>query len=237
MSGYGQIPFDDNGRRVLALWNDATGQVVPVHIGSTVVGADGKTYAVLDINVKNGNPNGQATMANSAPVVLASDQMIDIGLVNAIRNGKGYQASTGRLSSATNSNVIMGMGIFNNSTAKNILIYSIRLALSANQNTNQLNLTTVDPAFGNVVTPRNISGSATASVASVSAPSNNLAISVTEVGSLIDFIMLLNNTTYDFLGPGQAILLPANAPNGVALYTTQAAAGNGYSATMKWIEY
>ena len=45
----GSIPMSDNGRPVLALWNDATGQVVPVHIGALVTGADGKSYARLDM--------------------------------------------------------------------------------------------------------------------------------------------------------------------------------------------
>src|SRR5437763_108274 len=70
----GVINIDDSGKPVLALWDDATNQVVPVHIKSKVTGADGKTYAVLDISVSNVNPNGQSTMANSAPVVIASDQ-------------------------------------------------------------------------------------------------------------------------------------------------------------------
>lgn len=46
----GQIPIDDNGKPVLALWNDANGTVIPVHIGSTITGADGLTYAKLDMN-------------------------------------------------------------------------------------------------------------------------------------------------------------------------------------------
>jgi hypothetical protein len=45
----GSIPMSDNGRPVLALWNDATGQVVPVHAGTLIIGADGKSYARLDM--------------------------------------------------------------------------------------------------------------------------------------------------------------------------------------------
>lgn len=48
--GVGAAPIDDNGKPVLALWNDATGQPIPVHVGATVTGADGKTYALLDVN-------------------------------------------------------------------------------------------------------------------------------------------------------------------------------------------
>lgn len=44
------IPVDGNGKPVLALWDDATGQPVPVHIKSKVTGADGQSYAILDVN-------------------------------------------------------------------------------------------------------------------------------------------------------------------------------------------
>lgn len=72
------IPIDDNGKPALFLWDDATGTAIPVHIGSKVTGSDGKSYAALDINVKNANANGQATMANSSPVVPASDYISPI---------------------------------------------------------------------------------------------------------------------------------------------------------------
>lgn len=61
----GSIPLDDNGRPVLGLWNDATGQVVPVHIGALVTGADGKTYARLDIANASIGADGSATPASS----------------------------------------------------------------------------------------------------------------------------------------------------------------------------
>ena len=59
----GLIPWDDSGKPTLALWNDATGQIIPLHAKSTVVGADGNTYAVLDASV-----NG---LLASSPMVIA----------------------------------------------------------------------------------------------------------------------------------------------------------------------
>lgn len=50
--GVGAAPIDDNGHAVLALWDDATGTTIPVHISSKVTGADGKSYALLDAGVK-----------------------------------------------------------------------------------------------------------------------------------------------------------------------------------------
>ncbi len=49
--GVGSAPLDDNGKPVLALYNDTTGQVIPLHVGSIVTGADGKSYATLDVDV------------------------------------------------------------------------------------------------------------------------------------------------------------------------------------------
>lgn len=48
MGSNGQIPYDDNSKPVLALWDDTTGQAIPLHVHSKVTGADGKTYATLD---------------------------------------------------------------------------------------------------------------------------------------------------------------------------------------------
>jgi|SRR5579871_138710 len=47
----GQIPQDDNYKPVLALMDDATGQVIPLHVGAKVTGADGNKYAKLDVDV------------------------------------------------------------------------------------------------------------------------------------------------------------------------------------------
>lgn len=66
--GVGSAPLDDNGRAVLALWNDATGLVVPLHIGAIVTGADGKSYAKLDVDATvgtvtaQGSPDGGTTL-------------------------------------------------------------------------------------------------------------------------------------------------------------------------------
>ncbi len=56
MSSTTDIPLDSNYKPVLALWDDATGQITPLHVASKITGADGKTYAVLDVSGKLGTP-------------------------------------------------------------------------------------------------------------------------------------------------------------------------------------
>lgn len=70
----GFLLMDDNGHVALGLQDDATGQVIPVHIGAKVTGADGKTYAKLDVNA-----TVSATIAsvgtNAAAIPTSSDLM------------------------------------------------------------------------------------------------------------------------------------------------------------------
>lgn len=67
----GAVPLDDNGKPVLGLYNDATGKVIPVHVGATVTGSDGNTYGKMDISgtVTAANPSvgtdGSAIPASS----------------------------------------------------------------------------------------------------------------------------------------------------------------------------
>jgi len=72
----GSIQLDANGRiKTAASLAEETSKVIgTANLATAVGGALTATSNALDINVKSGvNANGQATMANSAPVVLASD--------------------------------------------------------------------------------------------------------------------------------------------------------------------
>ena len=72
--GVGLVPTDDSGKTTLALINDANGQVVPIHVGSTVTGADGKTYAKLDVqaSVTANPPTGVVSTNNSTSTPLTA---------------------------------------------------------------------------------------------------------------------------------------------------------------------
>lgn len=70
---YGIIPLDDNEKPVVALWDDTTGTVIPVHIKSKVTGADGKTYALMDVNV-----GGSVSLATGSAPGQNSDNLIII---------------------------------------------------------------------------------------------------------------------------------------------------------------
>lgn len=71
----GLIPYDDSGKPVLGLMDDATGKVVPVHVGSKVTGADGKTYAILDVNASVSPPSAVVDATNSSTTLLTANSV------------------------------------------------------------------------------------------------------------------------------------------------------------------
>ena len=151
--------------------------------------------------------------------------------------GMGYSATTGVLSSATNGNLYGGMGLFNNATAKNMLIYSILLSVSNNAFDSRLNLTSADPAMGSALSAYNLSPGGAASLATLSAPANNFTASVGITGNSIEAGGGQANTLVEWLQNGACVLLPKNAANGIAVYTKLVTAGNSFSVTIRWVEY
>lgn len=85
--GVGSAPVDDNGKPVLALWNDATGQPIPVHVGATVTGADGKTYALLDVNATVQAAANQRVNAHSGDFVAGS--IVDLATLLTLAGSSG----------------------------------------------------------------------------------------------------------------------------------------------------
>ncbi|SRR6266568_1932870 len=79
--GNNSLPLDENFHPVLGLVNDANGKIIPLHVASTVTGADGLTYALLDINTtvaKVGSTNIDTNSGNKSAgtqrIVIATDQ-------------------------------------------------------------------------------------------------------------------------------------------------------------------
>lgn len=205
----------------------------------------------IHVNVDNGNANGQAVMANSAPVVLPSDQIIatnvsqvlgvalsvsnpnffETSIQNAVRNGKAFTAS---YRNTTGSSILVGLSVFNGSgSGKNILIYNVSFGLGASGSIsgNMIQLTTSDAALGTLVTPSNNKAGGAASVATCSA-TNTV---VTAAGTLFKAYLALSSTPQEVLNNGTCILLPSGSNSGAVMYVT--AATTSWGINISYIEY
>lgn len=156
-----------------------------------------------------------------------------------IRNGQGFIANSGILATATNTNLTVGgICVFNNSTAKNIYIYSL-LVSCTNAGVCDVYHVTADEAFGAAITPGNLNlASATTSLATCDSSANAITASVTKHGTKF---MTANQAQLqgpsEQLTNGAGILLPAGAAHGIAVYPFLTAAGNQWACVAKYIEY
>src|SRR6266487_5199211 len=88
-----------------------------------------------------------AAMSATNPVITQAQ------IAAAALTGKSYTATTGHVTSGASATA--GLSIFNSSTAKTVIIYSLEgYNFSAGQNI-LLRMTTTDPALGTSVTPLN----------------------------------------------------------------------------------
>lgn len=204
--------------------------------------------------------HGQATMVNSVPVVIASNQtavannitqvagatlsgtnpLITEAMVqNLIRNAQGYQATTGRLVTATNANLQMGMSLFNPiGSGKSIMITSAK-ATCQNASAVTVQNTTTDPAYATTITATNLKLGGTASVltSSLTSAASGATAGIATSGSVYDATYVAATSFVELLANGNVIILPAGAANGISMFVTVTTAGNAWSFTFRWIEF
>ncbi|MBX5455901.1 MAG: hypothetical protein IRZ31_03285 [Thermogemmatispora sp.] len=242
----GQVRLaDGNGSNLLAIDGNGRLQLVPnqtinvAQIGGIAPGLDSSN----ELRVSN---YGKSSSAGDTPILLdsAGRTQVNIAQWNGaapsvsnpvfvrqqfnewLGNGQGYSVTTGKQTSTATATT--GLSLFNpSSSGKTLLVFSARVAEAASS-WHQLNLTSSDPALGTTLTPLNLKAGGPASVASASMSNNNL----TPVGSQIDTLLLVSNTTIDFLSNGTLIILPPG--NGLALYV--ATSSNSWAAVLKWLE-
>jgi hypothetical protein len=184
---------------------------------------------------------GKVTTAGDTALLLdALGQVVTEDYIRyQILAGKGFSATTGIVSSVTNANIYGGAGLFNNSVAKDMLIYSVLVSVSNNAFDSRLNLTTADPAMGTAVTGYNLKAGGTGPSATLSAPAANggtYSASVSIIGNPIMYGGTGANNIVEWLPTSTVILLPKSAANGIAIYTKMVAAGNSYVVTFRWLE-
>ncbi len=78
----GNLPRDDNGVPALGAMNDATGQILPLHVGAIVIGADGKSYAKVDTTITS--PVSATAAITSVAASITSEVLL---VANSARKG------------------------------------------------------------------------------------------------------------------------------------------------------
>ncbi|WP_052888088.1 hypothetical protein [Thermogemmatispora carboxidivorans] len=242
----GQVRLaDGSGSNLLAIDSNGRLQLVPnqainvAQIGGTTPGLDGSN----ELRVSN---YGKSSSAGDTPILLdsAGRTQVNIAQWNGaapsvsnpvfvrqqfnewLSNGQGYSVTTGKQTSTATATT--GLSLFNPSgSGKTLHVFSARVAEAASS-WHQLNLTSSDPALGTILTPLNLKPGSPASVASASMSNSNL----TPVGSQLDTLLLVSNTTIDFLSNGALIILPPGS--GLVIYV--ATSSNSWAAALKWLE-
>ena len=204
---------------------------------------------VQSVFVNNASTLGQTTMLNSAPVVIASDQSVlpmnlkqvngaalslsnpnihESFIQNALRNGQGYNGTSGTVNTAGAVNSVE-FSLFNPGT-KNVIVYSLKVYINASSYI-LIKLLSTDPALTAGTISNNKIGSA---AATATCTYSNSAQTVT--GNSYDSIGTAAYTSNEVFTNGAYLFLPSGSANGIAAFiNVTAAASMGFTA--KWIEF
>lgn len=191
--------------------------------GSTGSNTDGSSNASTGVNL-NFNQVNNAALSGSNPVPTQDF------IRTLILNGGGYSISA---ANTTGGAADPGLAIFNNSTAKNILIYSVMVVANvASTIGHSLRIGTADPALGTSVTPQLAKPGGAASGATCSSSNTQGTL----VQSLLENFMTNTNTLIELFPNGRVHLLPAGAANS---FTAQFVFGAAQSwlVRMLYVEY
>ncbi|HEX4207871.1 MAG TPA: hypothetical protein VHZ51_27465 [Ktedonobacteraceae bacterium] len=214
-------------------FTNADGSVLVGGINPSSLGQALKLDASGNLLVSSAGGGGNVNIAqvNGAAPAITNPLLISDAIRYAIMNGQAFAVSTGKQAGPASSTV--GLSIFNNATAKNLFIFSIKVSVNANT-IHAVNLTSVDPALANALTPTNLKVGATSSAIAANCSYSNAAVTPTRTN--IDIVSTISSNTIDvFTSDDQGILLPAGAANGIAIFITQGS--NNWGASMKWIEF
>lgn len=205
-----------------------------------------------NVFLTNASPLGQTVMANSAPVVLPSDQVVATNLKqingaalsasnpniveqniqNWIRQGQGFNGTSGTSSTGGAVNAVE-FSLFNPAASgKNIYVYSLKVVANIAGNLAVATLITTDPAL-TAAAVTNLKPGSGVSSASVTYSSS----AQTQTGTVLDRLVLPgNNAAQDFFANGAGMLLPAGSAYGIAVFINLTAAAN-WTVTGRWVEF
>lgn len=147
--------------------------------------------------------------------------------------GNTYSMTSSKFFSSAGNN---GFTMFNNSTAKTIVIRSIQAFDATNPPYFHLMKITSYTAFSDAITPVNhlFNGAASAIADHCSASINSAFSTVT--GTEMRCLSQLTSGTLEMLNDGSPVILPAGVASGIVLYTNTGAGGNNLGFTVEWDE-
>lgn len=179
------------------------------------------------------NVNAGIAQINGSALTPGNPLITETNIQNWIRAGNGFNVTTGAQQNATAGNY--AFSFFNPASAKNILVFSIRV-MTGSGNIFTIQSTTSAPTLSGSQAAAfyNLSNAATANVAS---GAYSTTAGIPSGGTTFDVAMLpVQLEMAEVLSNGATILLPASTNNGLLFYT-YANANVTWSVTLRYIQF
>jgi hypothetical protein len=169
-----------------------------------------------------------ATMSNTNPVLTESN------LQNWLRNGQAFVVSTGLVTGAS---ATCGLSIWNASSGKNALIYSIRFLdqQGGQAQYGQIYKVTSNPALASSATPVNKNfGSGTTSSMTCTSASSGVNLSS---GTLLESFPSNSPAVTELISPGSGYFLPGGNNTGLAIQVLMTGTGGFVQVSVHYVEF
>ncbi|HET8911892.1 MAG TPA: hypothetical protein VFN23_10535 [Ktedonobacteraceae bacterium] len=169
-----------------------------------------------------------AALSNTNPVPTESN------IQNWLRNGQAFVVSTGLVTGAS---ATCGLSIWNGTSGKNILIYSICFLdqQGGQGQVGQIYKLTANPGLANVATPVNKNfGSATTS--SMTCTSANSGVNLSG-GTLLESFPTNSPAVVELIQPGSGYFLPGNVNSGLGVQVAMQGTGGFVQVSVHYVEF
>lgn len=216
----------------------ADGVTGALYTPSNPVPVDFRQYLGVGLSLANPLPVSQAV---GGAAVAANNGIPTLDEIQAlILNGQGFSVSTGQLSTATNVNIYIGVGILASNIAKNIFIYQWDGMLVQVYGDLQMTVGTVlDATMTAAITPLNDRrDSATVSLATVkSTPAANTTPAATSGTLRRAYGSASNLGVTEMIKQKNGIFIAANSTQAIMAWVKAPAAGNTGMFNFSYVEY
>lgn len=178
---------------------------------------------------------GQVDLArvNGAAISNTNPVLTEPNLQNWMRNGQAFVVTTGLI---TGANATCGLSIWNGTSGKNALIYSIRFLdqQGGQAQVGQIYKVTSNPALANSATPTNKNfGSGTTSLMTCTYATSGVALS----GTLLESFPTNSPAVTELIAPGSGYFLPGSANSGLAVQVAMSGTGGFVQVSVHYAEF
>jgi hypothetical protein len=217
------VPVDAGDIPIASSYDKATNTFPALQSGTVTTDAFNNASAPLAAEITNATALGQQTMANSIPVVLASDQVALQSLDYYARNGQVFTVGHSSYGSATGGSFVFGfLSVFNPlASGRTLLIPRICYADDSGAVPDAIWLATSDPAYGTNADVANlVAGGGQSPVFSATCEDSTSSL---PSGSPPQLSAHAANVPVEFLQNGETYILPPG--NGIILGIVLTTAG------------